>query len=179
MHMEKEQLYKCLKQPESLSGVTVDELGRVIEEFPFFQTVRLLYTQKLHAIGDTRYMNELGKAAIFCADRSKLFYLIHAERYKRLLNLPGGDTLSEKDRTEILLDSYLQSFEEKGKPGEMPSAIIGEEHVARSTTSLTWRRWAKGCPWKARQHRLQHQDIIDAFIEKANNDDIALLCRTK
>ena len=62
---------------------------RVIEEFPFFQTVRLLYTKKLHAIGDTRYMNELGKAAIFCADRSKLFYLIHAERYNRLLNLPG------------------------------------------------------------------------------------------
>ena len=173
MHMEKEQLYKCLKQPESLSGVTVDELGRVIEEFPFFQTVRLLYTQKLHAIGDTRYMNELGKAAIFCADRSKLFYLIHAERYKRLLNLPGGDTLSEKDRTEILLDSYLQSFEEKGKPGEMPSAIIGEEHVASIDYFAYLEAMGEGVSLEGReQHRLQHQDIIDAFIEKANNDDI-------
>lgn len=71
--MEQKQLYHCMEQPGSMDKVTVEELGRLIEEFPYFQTARLLYTQNLHATGDPQYGDELGKTAIFCADRSKLF----------------------------------------------------------------------------------------------------------
>ncbi len=156
-----------------MDKITVEELSQVIEEFPYFQTVRLLYIQKLHAIGDAQYTSELGKTAIFCADRSKLFYLIHAERYEQLLNLPGGDTLSEKDRTEILLDSYLQSFEEKEEPGDRTTTVLGEEHAASVDYFAYLEAMGEGVSLEGReQHRLQHQDIIDAFIEKANNDDI-------
>ncbi|MGI6573992.1 MAG: tetratricopeptide repeat protein [Fermentimonas sp.] len=171
--MKQERLYNCMEQPGSLDGVTVEELGQVIEKFPYFQTARLLYTQNLHAIGDPQYNNELGKTAIFCADRSKLFYLIHAERYERLLSLPEGDALSEKDRTEILLNSYLQSFEEKEAQGNAPPVTLGEDHAVSVDYFAYLEAMGEGVSMEGReQHRLQHQDIIDAFIEKANNDDI-------
>ena len=171
--MEQKQLYHCMEQPGSMDKVTVEELGRLIEEFPYFQTARLLYTQNLHATGDPRYGDELGKTAIFCADRSKLFYLIHAERYWQLLSLPGSDTLSEKDRTEILLNSYLQSFEEKKVQEDAPPVALGEEHAASVDYFAYLDAMGEGISLEGReQHRLQHQDIIDAFIEKANNDDI-------
>ncbi|MDI9606301.1 MAG: tetratricopeptide repeat protein [Bacteroidota bacterium] len=170
--MEQERLYNCVEQPGSLDKITVEEFGQMIEEFPYFQTVRLLYTQNLHATGDPRYNDELGKTAIFCADRSKLFYLIHAERYAQLLNMPGSDALSEKDRTEILLNSYLQSFEEKVKD-DAPPVTLGEEHAASVDYFAYLEAVGEGISLEGReQHRLQHQDIIDAFIEKANNDNI-------
>lgn len=172
--MEQEQLYNYMKQPGSLDRITVEELDLIIKEFPYFQTARLLYTQNLHATRDPRYSDELGKTAIFCADRSKLFYLIHAERYERFLNLPGDDMLSEKDRTEILLNSYLQSFEEKEEPGgDMPPVIVSEDYTASVDYFAYLEAIGEGVSSEGReQHQLQHQDIIDAFIEKANSNNI-------
>ena len=173
MNIEQERLYNCMEQPGLLDGITVEELGQLIEEFPYFQTARLLYTQNLHVTGDSRYSDELGKTAIFCADRSKLFYLIHAERYAQLLSLPGDDALSEKDRTEILLNSYLQSFEEREGPGDMSPVTVGRDHTASIDYFAYLEAMGEGVSLEGReQHRLQHQDIIDAFIEKASNDDI-------
>ena len=166
--MDREQLYNYMKQPEALDSSSIEELQRAVETYPYFQTGRLLYTKGLHLTGDPKYGDELGKAALFCADRSRLFYLIHSERYEELLQQPGRDSMSEKDRTEALLDSYLQSFEEKKNPEPGTSPI--EEHIASADyfAYLESQGEEIGASSDQRQ-RLQHQDIIDAFIENADN----------
>ena len=160
-----------MKQQAFMDDSTADELQEIIIKYPYFQTIRLIYTQNLHANRDERYGDELGKTAILCADRSQLFYLIHAERYQQLLKQPGGEVLSEKDRTEILLNSYLRSFEEE-EPSEALS-IMGEEHVA-SIDYFAYLQSEGLDMYEGDTHRpqFQHQDIIDAFIEKADNDRI-------
>ena len=50
--MEKERIYTFMEHPESMDAATVDELRSVLETYPYFQTVRLLYTKILPAIGD-------------------------------------------------------------------------------------------------------------------------------
>ncbi len=169
--MEKEWMFNCIENPESMDTATVDKLRNMVDAYPYFQTARLLYTQNLHLIRDERYGYELGKTAIFCADRSRLFYLIHAERYEWLTNLSDVDTMSEKDRTEALLDSYLQSFEEKEK--HSATSVEGVDHAA----SIDYFSYLESQGEELRgegdfRNKLQHQDIIDAFIEKADNDRI-------
>ncbi|NLJ00777.1 MAG: tetratricopeptide repeat protein, partial [Bacteroidales bacterium] len=68
--MDREQLYNYMKQPEALDSSSIEELQRAVETYPYFQTGRLLYTKGLHLTGDPKYGDELGKAALFCADRS-------------------------------------------------------------------------------------------------------------
>jgi hypothetical protein len=176
--MEKEDIFNYMKQPETMDKSTVEELQQLVEEYPYFQTARLLYTQSLHAVQDARYSDELGKTAIFCADRGRLFYLIHSERYEQLLKQPGSETLSDTDRTEVLLDSYLRSFEAHDSPKEQERAESTEipvsgEHAASIDYFAYLETSGEGIDTGG-QHRqpLQHQDIIDAFIKKADNDSI-------
>lgn len=173
--MNKERIYKYMEQPGEMDDTSTDELQRLVEEYPYFQTARLLYTQNLHETQDEQFSEELGKTAIFCADRSRLFYLIHAERYEKLLKHPEGDTLSDSDRTEVLLDSYLRSFEEKvqSQPDSKSPILPNEEHAA----SMDYFGYLDSVgetidDSNPQQKSFQHQDIIDAFLEKADNDDI-------
>lgn len=178
--MKKEDIFNYMKQPETMDKSTVEELRHLVEEYPYFQTARLLYTQGLHAAQDARYGDELGKTAIFCADRGRLFYLIHSERYEQLLKQPGSETLSDTDRTEVLLDSYLRSFEASASPEkqERPASAFTEipmsgEHAA-SIDYFAYLETSGEEIDTGGQHRqpLQHQDIIDEFIKKADNDSI-------
>ena len=175
--MKKEDIFNYMKQPEAMDRSTVEELQHLVKEYPYFQTARLLYTQNLHAVRDERYGDELGKTAIFCADRGRLFYLIHSERYEQLLKQPGSETLSDTDRTEVLLDSYLRSFEAPvGQEQERPDATeipVSGEHAASIDYFGYLETLGEGMDTGG-QHRqpLQHQDIIDAFIKKADNDSI-------
>ncbi len=174
--MERERIYTFMEHPESMDAATVEELCSVIETYPYFQTARLLFTKNLHAIGDERYGNELSRTAVFCADRARLFYLIHSEKYKQLLKQPAEETLSETDRTEALLDSYLQSFQTHSHPNsdtDATTASVGEEHAA----SIDYLAYLESLgeemdTGSSQREPFQHQAIIDAFIEKADNDSI-------
>ena len=64
-----------------LNADTLVELKAVVEEYPFFQTARLLYVANLYAVHDRSFGEELRKASVFLPDRRALFYMIEGEHY--------------------------------------------------------------------------------------------------
>ncbi|MDR2816270.1 MAG: tetratricopeptide repeat protein [Proteiniphilum sp.] len=168
--MEKEDLYGWMENPDRLDASTLEELRTVVEEYPYFHTARLLYTKNLNLVDSQGYEEELGKTAVLCNDRRKLFYLIYREEYGKLLNKNEGVRLNKGDRTDELLESFLSSLGER----EMIEPAVENMELNLATTNyLSYLKSlgeSIGNLDQAEYQKLQHQDIIDAFIEKAESD---------
>ena len=147
----------------------IEYLKNILKEYPYFQTARLLYTAHLHNNKNNQFIYELTKTALLCADRKRLFYIIQPDNYKEFIQL--NDSISDNhDRTEELLDSYFRTFSEK--PIELnfaPSDYISYLESLGDETSAT----------NLNDNQLQHQDVIDAFIEKNESDTLNKISFTK
>jgi hypothetical protein len=169
--MERDRLYKLMENTTLLDQSTLQELEREVKAYPYFHTVRLLYTKNLDQTNNEQYGNELGKSAVLCADRRKLFYLIYQENYCKFLEQPETNQPVHKDRTEALLDSFLTSLPESGMY-DTSLADAGMNIVATDYLAYLDSLGEQHSGDDAVNHQLQHQDIIDAFIEKASSDTI-------
>ncbi|ULB35598.1 MULTISPECIES: tetratricopeptide repeat protein [Proteiniphilum] len=169
--MQKEDLYTLISNPGTLDIATLDKLEEVINEYPYFQTSRLLLTKNLKVTDNERYNEELGRTAILCADRKRLFYHIFNDDYKGLMANQKKPDCETGDRTEELLESFLSSLS-KSKPSQ--SCIDDAELNIVSTDYLSYLNHlgVNMVTEQAKGQKLQHHDIIDAFIEKAENDAI-------
>ena len=187
--MEKTELYKLIniytsensdssqldKTNTDVTGINfnqelvVEDLEDILKEHPYFQTARLLYTIQLQNNNQNIFFEELAKTAVLCADRKRLFYVIQPDNYKEFLKL--NKNISEnQDRTEELLDSYFKTFSEN--PNEFdfaPSEYFNYLEALGDESSET----------KQNDNQLQHQDIIDAFIEKNETDTLNRIQFTK
>lgn len=174
--MQKEELYDWMENPERLDTSTLEELRRVVEEYPCFHTARLLYTKNLNLIDNQGYEEELGKTAVLCNDRKKLFYFIYREEYGKLLERDKSIHSNRADRTEQLLESFLSSLGERASgEREMMEPSIENAELNLATTDYFFYLKSLGGETSnfdqtEEQQKLQHQDIIDAFIEKAASD---------
>ena len=174
--MTKERLYSLTDNAIAFDSSIQHELKATINEYPYFQTAQLLYTKNLFATDKKTYEKELGKTAIFCADRRKLFYLIREEEYRLFLN-ELQEIVDEPDRTQTLLDSFLTSLEEEDNQLMITNPDL---HIV-STDYLTYLN-SLGTNTEDGQTEavpMKHQDIIDNFIEKAASDEIFVPSGTK
>ena len=169
--MEKGILYRLIGNTELLDASTLDKLEKVVEEYPYFHTGRLLQTKNLELINSDRFGDELGRSAVLCADRRKLFYLIYKENYRTFLEEPEEMHPDNRDRTEALLDSFLTS---------LPDSVMAEKSIADAGMNIVTTDYLSYLESLGEQkerdqtenQKLQHHDIIDAFIEKAASDTI-------
>jgi hypothetical protein len=115
-------LTNYIKQPEELKAASVQELQELVERYPYFQAARLLLLQGLYQLQDDRFGVELRKAALFVPDRARLFELIEGDKFKlepevRASREPvPSEVLPSADRTQVLIDSFLQQKPEESKP---------------------------------------------------------------
>ncbi|MFA6402675.1 MAG: hypothetical protein WCX31_13815 [Salinivirgaceae bacterium] len=98
--MNKEDFYSYLTHPELLDDRSLPFLEKILEEYPYFQSVRLLYIKNLNNQGSIRYDRELRKTAVWITDRSKLFYLLD----KRVL-LPVNESVPSFHRTALATEN--------------------------------------------------------------------------
>jgi hypothetical protein len=167
--MQKDDLYGWMQNPGALGAATLDALREAVEEYPCFHTARLLYTKNLRLANSLGYEDELGKTAILCNDRKKLFYLIYREEYGELLHKNEPAQLHGNDRTEELLESFLSSL------GEMEMIEPAIENAGLNLAATDYLTFLKlqgedESESGGGDQKLRHQDIIDAFIEKAKSD---------
>lgn len=164
--MDKDKLYRFIEEPDTLNTSTEETLKTVVDAYPCFQTLHLLYTKYLDMTDNDHFVGELARTAVLCADRRKLFYLIYKENYHKQLAGPEITSSAVKDRTEELLDTFLTSLGE----GEMHETMLDNE--ALNIVSTDYFSYLESLEEDrstdpAEDRQLQHHDIIDAFIEKA------------
>jgi hypothetical protein len=107
--MQQEELLTYLENPGTLNRDTLEKLLRIMEQFPFFQTARLLALKNRFLIGDQGYQAELENTAAYITDRRVLYDLLYP--------LDG-------DKTQVVSDSDY-------------SAAVAEETAAATATEDT------------------------------------------
>ncbi|MEG2573212.1 MAG: tetratricopeptide repeat protein [Bacteroides sp.] len=162
-------LQQWIKHPEDLNKDTLYELRNLLARYPYYQTARLLYLKNLYLLHDITFGQELRKAAVYVADRRVLFNLIEGDKFT--LYPQKGETetsLSDEpslDRTLSLIDSFLASI-----PEDATSSVNLDISTDYTAYLLKEEDFNDKEEHSVEAIPLKGQELIDNFIEKADNE---------
>jgi hypothetical protein len=164
---------ELIDDPSKLNAETMPELKALVEKYPFFQVVRLLYISNLYKLHSQDFGTELRKASSFVPDRSALFALTEGVNYT--LPTHGNDisieTEDEGTRTISLIDRFLneggiETDEDYGPRREQPSLI----DLTKDYASYLMQQEDQTSEISEVEHgeapKLKGADLIDNFIEE-------------
>ena len=164
--MQVADLYPLMHDPSLLTQEMVPELRDLIEQYPYFQAVRLLYVKALALTGNTSLTDEIQQMAVFVPDRKRLFCLLEGERYG--LDLSPLDVQPAPEDTFSLIDNFLSSVNDDSFKQE-DTPLLFQPSV--SADYLDWALTDQQAPSAEQeppvQPTLQHQDLIDSFIQQS------------
>lgn len=170
--MEKENFYRLIEDKGTWDAATAEELRKVLQDAPYFQSARMLYAKCLQMLNDEQYADELAKTAVFCADRKRLYYYIHSDEYAQFVS-HAQDTANAEDRTQALLDAFLASLEENEAEISSFSTVTDPTMNIISTDYLSYLESLGETPQENTDGQaLKHQEIIDSFIQKSENEQL-------
>ncbi len=75
--MQKSELIKLLRNPASLDEDTLQALQGIKEQYPYFQSVRLLDLKNKFMLGYPDFQQEIETVSAYVSDRSVLFDLLY------------------------------------------------------------------------------------------------------
>lgn len=168
--MDKSDFFSYITDNRKLDERSLSGLENLVEEYPYFQTAHLLLAKNRYLTRREEFEKNLAKTAVFCADRSRFFYFINNDKYARFF--PKETVSSPVDRTQALLNAYLDTFSEE--PREIPeieTSIVSTDYF---TYLQSLEEEPDGEIAEARQNEFKHQDIIDSFLEKAAANEITI-----
>ena len=159
------ELHQYIQHPDSLSTHSLEELKRMSEIYPYFQTAKLLYLKNLLLNKDSRFEAELKRMAIDVAERKVLYIL-----------LKGKDAFASQKEEEAqpvsdsfeLIDAFLASNPQNSAKTDPTDKLLYESAMATDYFHLTQIEnkaiTAEPSAPEA-ENKLKHQDLIDSFIE--------------
>ena len=164
-------LQQWMEHSESLDREALDALREALLQYPYFQTVWLLYLKNLYVLHDESFATELRKAAPYVADRSVLFHLTEGEHYALQLRhgLGAGTSVTPEgtDRTLTLIDAFLaHAPEEEQQPlptGGLDYAMDYTTYLLQEDASVDDGKEVADAP------PLRGQLLIDDFIQKQSD----------
>ena len=171
--MQKQDLYEYLSHLDMLDAETLKEWDEILREFPYFQTIDLLKLKNLHSLQHPNFEEQLTRIAIFCTDRKQLFYLINDQQFGRFIDHQTAPTATDlqTDRTRNLIDSFLDTYADAAD--SYSDSIAEPEANLASTDYLAYLTAVEHKNLDSDESNpLQHQQIIDNFLEKADSNTI-------
>ncbi|MDU1889136.1 MAG: hypothetical protein E6767_00480 [Dysgonomonas sp.] len=174
--MDIQELYQLIKKDKSPDIEDVESLGKLVEEYPYFQAAIFAYLKAVYMHKSIAFKDELTKFSIFINDRRALFYYIFSEEYDLFFKETGKTEVAE-DKTSLLLDAF---FESKGN--DENSALGLEYSISHSSMATTdyftyieaISSAESGLNEEKESATLKHQDIIDSFINKSEEEGIRI-----
>ena len=135
------ELYLWMADTSLLNKSTLQELKQMVDDFPYFHAVRILYLKNLAVLEDVRLDKELKRMSVYIPDRRRLFMIINDSR------IAGNDR-------------------EKQKYPDAPPAspvMVTSDYVNWLDTNTEDLPTVEGT-----ENRLNRQDLIDSFINNEN-----------
>ena len=144
----------------------------MVEKYPFFQVVRLLYVANLYKLHSQDFGTELRKASVFVPDRIALFALTEGINYQlpteeKNINI---ETENDENRTMSLIDDFLT-----GSRIEVDDNNDNKERLVPSVADLTndyvsflvqQDKQVETEKKNTNAPKLKRADLIDNFIEE-------------
>lgn len=127
MTKETDFMVQSLFQRESMDEMTLDELKRHAEEFPFSSIIQFLYTSKLKSQYHLDFPEAVSKTALFFDDSSWLNYQLREEAekgsFRKIIYDSQFNNISEDEMVEGM------NLPDEGWEGEGVEGIEGVEGV--------------------------------------------------
>ncbi|AXT19074.1 hypothetical protein D7030_14400 [Flavobacteriaceae bacterium AU392] len=134
-----------LQHPQTLDDKQTNEIKSIINEFPYFQSVRAIYLKGLKNEDSFKYNQELKTTAAHTADRSILFDFITSEEFIQnkvseyiKQNLEHIKDIEVKDVEDIsinksvIIDDTLKQYIKDTEPTLNPS-LFKAKHITTDT----------------------------------------------
>ena len=126
---------ELIKHPELMDAQTLLTLEKLVEQYPFYQTARLLYLRNLYILHNEKFDSELKKTALYVANRKVLFYMVEAQHYEiepeHTKEESKQDAASaEANRTVSLINQFLTNTEEDKTPKKEATPIDATKDYA-------------------------------------------------
>ena len=152
--MTSAELYQWMADTSLLNKSSLQELKQMVEDFPWFHGVRMLYMKNMAVLSDVRLDKELKKMSIHVPDRRKLFMLINDDNFAITVNKksPEAGLTSTEDVFNVVLAKTVLT--------PAPTVIAASDYVNWLETNADDLPVTEG-----EGSRLKHQDLIDSFIE--------------
>ncbi len=174
--MEVENLISYLdtNSSKSLNEETLKEFSQILDEYPYFQTIQLLYLKNLEVSSSPEYTEQLSKTALVCSDRKQLFYWIKSPRFQSFF--PKKQTFNPSQRTEKLLDSFLDNLHTDSRREQIPETPDSISIISTDYIEYLEKAEKKTLSIEPADQKtlLKHNDIIDSFLEKADSGEISI-----
>ena len=149
-----------INTPNAIHSNQTLALGKMVADFPFFQSARALYLKGLYNQDDFRYNSELKITAAHTADRTVLFdfitsdsfILIHKNAYQEKIAVLHNFTVNEseiiqKEKNKIIQPNPLKnSILTSIKEASLPSKTEEKNYISESIIEATEEKLEIGKP---------------------------------
>ncbi|MDR0835036.1 MAG: hypothetical protein LBN11_00440, partial [Tannerella sp.] len=154
--MTKNELYKWIANPSTLTKASLSELKQLIDEYPYFQAARILYLKNLSVVEDVLFNKELKRMSVYVPDRKRLYMLIESNRFENqaasvVAETETIQTVPQKENSEAKTEEKFKNQYITIPPADYISWL---ESNAEDIV-----------PQESEENRLKHQDLIDSFME--------------
>jgi len=174
--MTSPELYNWMKNPEVLSSETLPVLRDLVEQYPSFHAVQMLYLKNLYTLQDEHYEDELHRLSVSIPDRRKLFLFVEGAHYGLTEKKEEPKDLSD---SFSLIDQFLTKHPSEGR--------TNDEILFQPSASSDYLLWSQsdGVKKEERKERKQESkepvvasseqnqndrlELIDQFLENAHN----------
>ena len=77
--MIESEILKYIDTPELLNQSSIYQLGKLINDYPFFQTAHVLFLKALKSQNNIDFEKQLSKSSVYISDRDLLFKFLNKE----------------------------------------------------------------------------------------------------
>jgi hypothetical protein len=141
-----------------LNNETLPELKQLVDDYPYFQTARMLYLKNLAILNDERFGLELKKTAVYVPDRRMLYIFIEEIRL----------IIEEYAEKQMLLTTdpfeLIEQFLHENSMNEPAPELVLRQPLSGEYFSLNFDD--KEPIEKSDAPPLRHGNLIDDFLKK-------------
>jgi len=154
--MTSAELYQWMADPSLLNKSSLQELKQMVDDFPYFHAVRILYLKNLAVLNDVCLNKELKRMSIYIPDRKRLFLLVNDRRFVVSESEKQLQSVTPVKKTENAFNIVLA----KTAPAPVPSVVATSDYVNWLDSNIEDLPAIEGT-----ENRMKHQDLIDSFIK--------------
>ena len=151
-------VHEWMNNPKNIGAKECDELHKLILEYPYCQSTRLLYLLGLKNENSLSYNKQLKTTAAYASDRVQLFYLV-TESENRQKELPKSKKAPSTTTNEKLPKNHL-------KLGEPIAFGKEEKHSFNEWLTLSQVKPIERVPKADKQSLESKIDLIEEFVNK-------------
>jgi len=178
--MTRENIISYIRQPEKLNRDTLEDIQKLAEAFPYFQTAHLLHVKNHHNIQSLSFNESLRSASARIGDRTILYYLIQDIYTESITDQekPEGDSLEpseistlKSDIEEPLFTPVIEKKDDLKKTAtyEQYDSTVSQTDISYSFTNwfnhLDQAKLQKSKESVADQRRFKDNELIESFIK--------------